>query len=297
MAVANAHVVALTLRTSPVTLLLDGYSLLFRAFYALPPMCTTAGEPTGALYGTAVLLLKLLREERPDRLAIAVDAPGATVRHTTLPSYKAGRPGAPDPLRVQLARFPELAAAFGVPLHRVPAWEADDVLATLTRRLRPSLVVSGDTDLLQVVDAHTQVLFVGRRQADHVRYDVNAVHARYGISPERIPTYKALCGDPSDNLPGVAGIGPKTAARLIAAHGDARGIAAARGSLPTKLAEALAGDEWVAHEAIATVRTDLPLEEPLAAQPDLGDAVDHWFETLEFKSLRLRLELLRRATT
>src|SRR5262249_26458007 len=147
-----------------VTLLLDGYSLLFRAFYALPPMTTTRGEPTGALYGTSVLLLKLLREEAPDGIAVAVDAGGATVRHEAHPTYKAGRAPAPNPLREQIVRLPELVAAMGAPLHRLPGWEADDLLATLTRRIRPTLVVSGDTDLLQVVDLDTTVLFVGRRQ-------------------------------------------------------------------------------------------------------------------------------------
>jgi DNA polymerase-1 len=256
-------------------------------------MSTTRGAPTGALYGTTVLLLKLLREERPTAVAFALDTPGGTVRHTAFSDYKAGRPPAPDPLRVQIGRLPELAEALGAPIHRVPGWEADDVLATLSRRVGPSLVVSGDTDLLQVVRPDTTVLFVGRRQKDHVRYDEAAVYARYGFAPVRIPTYKALCGDPSDNLPGLPGIGHQTAARLIASHGDVRAILAA--GAPGKIGAALgaAGETLVRWESLATLRDDLPLDEPLAAPPDLGERLQAWLTAQEFKSLLPRLAALR----
>jgi DNA polymerase I len=280
--------------STPAALLLDSHSLLFRAFYALPPMSTAAGEPTGALYGLAVLLLKLLREERPGVMAFAVDAPARTVRREQYPEYKAGRAPAPDPLRAQLARFPELIEALGVPVHAVPGWEGDDVLATLAARVRPSLVVSGDTDLLQIVDDDTHVLFVGRRQKDHVRYDLPAVRARYGFEPARIPTYKALCGDASDHLPGIPGVGAKTAARLVAEHGDAGAILAA--ALPPKLRPAIEAHDLRRWEALATVRADLPLSEPLAAPPDLGERLEAWFTALEFRSLIPRLHALRAAT-
>lgn len=255
-------------------------------------MSTSRGEPTGALYGLSVLLLKLLREERPSALAFAVDAPVRTVRREQYPEYKAGRAPAPDPLRAQLARFPELIDALGVPVHGVPGWEADDVLATLAAQVRPSLVVSGDTDLLQIVDDDTTVLFVGRRQQDHVRYDLPAVRARYGFEPARIPTYKALCGDPSDHLPGIPGVGAKTAARLIADHGDADAILAA--PLPPKLRPAI--DDLRRWESLATVRADLPLSEPLVSLPDLGERLEAWFTALEFRSLIPRLHALRAAT-
>lgn len=280
--------------TAPA-LVLDGYSLLFRAFYALPPMTTSRGEPTGALYGAAVLLLKLLREERPSAVAMAIDAPVRTVRHEVFAAYKAGRAAAPDPLRAQLARVPELVEALGAPLHQVPGWEADDVIATITRRVRPTLVVSGDTDLLQLVDPDTTVLFVGRRQRDHVRYDLAATVARYGFPPARLPTYKALVGDPSDNLPGVAGVGAKTAARLVAEHGDAAGILAALPGIgPPKVRAALreAADDLARTEALATVRADLPLEEPLVGGPPDWAALRRWFAALEFRSLLPRVDAL-----
>jgi DNA polymerase-1 len=280
-----------------VNLLLDGYSLLFRAFYALPPMTTTRGEPTGALYGTAVLLLKLLREEQPTGIAVAIDAPGRTVRHDSHPTYKAGRAVAPNPLREQILRLPELVEALGAPLHRVAGWEADDVLATLARRVRPNLIVSGDTDLLQCVDPDTSVLFVGRRQKDHVRYDLPAVVARYGISPSLIPTWKALAGDASDNLPGLPGIGAKTASRLVAEHGDVEGILNDLDRIAPKvraIVEAHSHD-LVRYEILATVRHDLELEEPLVSSSVDWDALRAWFVACEFKSLLPRLDALKDA--
>jgi len=278
-------------------LLLDGMSLLFRAFYALPPMSTRDGTPTGALYGFCTLLLKLLREEQPSGVAIALDTPEPTFRHVAYEAYKAGRPAAPDPLRSQLAAFMDLLDALDVPVHRAPGFEADDVLATLARRYRDAgqhaLIVTGDTDLLQVARGPIQVLFVGRRQKDHVRYDEAAVTARYGAPPERLPTIKALVGDPSDHLPGILGIGARGATALVAAHGDARGILAAMGTLTPKVRAALAGHEDVLlrWEDLATVRDDLPIEEPWAIpiNADAWSKVRELFMRWEFKSLLDRI--------
>ncbi|MEQ1500647.1 MAG: 5'-3' exonuclease H3TH domain-containing protein [Myxococcota bacterium] len=277
-----------------MNLLLDGYSLLFRAFYALPPMNTRDGAPTSALYGVSVLLCKLLREHRPTAVALALDAPGPTTRQVSYAAYKAGRAPTPDPLRAQIARLPELAAALGAPVHRVPGWEADDILATLTRRVKPTIVVTGDTDLLQVVDPDTAVLFVGQRQKDHVLYDVAAVQARYGFDPAFVPTYKAMAGDASDNLPGIPGIGAKTAARLIAAHGDAAGILAGRGSETPKIRAILDAnaEALVRWESMARVREDLPLDEPLVGPIASWDGLRSWFTALEFKSLVPRVDAL-----
>lgn len=290
------------------TLLLDAYSLVYRAFYALPPMTTRSGTPTGALYGVSMLLVKLLREERPRAVAFAVDLPGPTHRQETYAAYKAGRAATPDPLRDQLLRLPELARALDAPLHRVRGWEADDVLATLCTapEVRPALVVSGDTDLLQVVDPGATVLFVGRRQKEHVRYDVDAVRARYGFDPAGIPTFKALAGDPSDNLPGIPGIGAKTAKTLVASHGTAARILDARAGLTPRVRAALDahGEQLLAWEALATVRRDLALREPgrdgAPPQPLAGplpplSGLRAWFEGLEFRSLLPRLDAIEAA--
>ncbi|MBX2800960.1 MAG: hypothetical protein KTR31_24985 [Myxococcales bacterium] len=277
-------------------LLLDALSLLFRAFYGLPPMTTTAGVPTGGLYGMSSLLLKLLREQRPSGLAFALESRTPTFRHQAFQDYKAQRPTAPDPLRAQLQRLPELFDALGAPAHRVAGFEADDVLASLASQLsdRSTLVVTGDTDLFQVARGPVAVWYVGRRQADAQRMDAAAVRARYGIAPSQIPTFKALVGDPSDNLPGLPGVGKKTASRWITEHGSASAIVAAADTLtPTRLQPtvAAAADALVMYEDLATVRSDLELQPPLAAPFDdvARGRLDAWFEQLEFKSLRKRL--------
>lgn len=275
-------------------LLLDGLSILYRSFFALPPMITTRGEPTGGLYGFSSLLCKLLREEAPAGVAVAMDAPGPTVRHASYEAYKQGRQVAPTPLRAQLALLPELVAAMGVPLHRVPGQEADDVLASLAARIEgPVLVVSGDTDLAQLVDERVTHLFVGRRQKEHVRYDPAGVRARWGFDPKYLPTYKAMAGDPSDNLPGIRGIGATTARRLCAEHGDAAGILAALDAgrignrrLPSVLEAGR--DDLLRWEALGRLDRTLPLAEPLSAPVD-RQGLRVFFERYEFKSLLGRL--------
>jgi DNA polymerase-1 len=192
----------------------------------------------------------------------------------------------PDTLRPQVAALDDLARAMGVPLHRAPGKEADDLLASLARRIAaPTLVVSGDTDLVQLVDARTTVLFIGRRQKEHVRYDPAAVEARYGFSAPCLPTFKAMVGDPSDALPGIPGIGPTTARKLCAAHGDADAILAANPRLSPH-ADALR--RW---EGLGRLETDLPLREPLFAPVDRA-GLERWFERWEFASLVKRLRAL-----
>ncbi len=271
-------------------------SLLYRSFYALPPMNTLDGRPTNALYGLSSLFVKLLREHRPRGLVFAVDLPRPTFRHQHYPDYKAGRPKAPDPLASQAARLGSWMSALGVPIHGVEGFEADDVIATLAARVTdaPVLVVTGDTDLFQVVTDTVSVWYVGRRQKDAVMMDLAAVRARYGVEPEQVPTVKALVGDPSDNLPGLPGIGAKTARRWILDHGDAVGIVRAVDQLtparhrPTVSGHAKALVTW---EMLATVRRDVPLEPPwwgpLTARS--FSALDLHFGELEFRSLRPRL--------
>src|SRR5262249_5207127 len=159
-------------------------SVFFRAYHALPPMQTRSGVPTGALYGTSSLLLKLLREERPSALALALDSPVPTFRHVAFEAYKATRKPLPDALRAPLARLPTLLDALGVPAHCAPGFEADDVLATLAGSLRGSgegvRIVTGDRDLFQAIDDRVDVLFIGRRGEKPVVYDAERVEARFG---------------------------------------------------------------------------------------------------------------------
>jgi DNA polymerase-1 len=287
----------------PSALFIDTYSLFFRAYHALPAMFTRGGEPTSALYGLSSLLLKLLREQRGAALAFALDAPEATFRHDSFDEYKAGRPPTPSLLAVQFDRLGELLSAFGVPVFRSPGFEADDLLATLAKEAReratPALVVSGDRDLLQLARGSVKVNFVGRRGKDAQTYDEAAVLARFGVSPEVLPAYVGLVGDPSDNLPGVPGVGALTAAKLLAGKQSCRELLSALDSVKnTRLRETLhTHAEQILHtEELARLRDDAPLGQgnarwetpPASAWPKLA----RLFEELEFKSLQSRLAAL-----
>jgi DNA polymerase-1 len=285
-------------------LLVDTFSAFFRAHYALPAMTTRAGEPTSALYGFSVLMLKLLREHPGTALAFAVDTPAPSFRQTAYREYKANRAAAPAPLALELRRLPRLLEAFGVPVLGAPGFEADDVLATLAERARsgtgtPALVVSGDRDMLQLARGSVRVHFIGRRGMAAVTYDEALVEERFGIPPVRLPTYVALIGDPSDNLPSVPGVGAATARRLCTTFADARDLFARLSEVtPDRLQNLLSNYESqvVLCEELARLRTDVPLagDEPPWKIPSREslEKVRSEFEALEFKSLVARLEAL-----
>jgi DNA polymerase-1 len=285
---------------SAEVVLFDTYSLVFRAFHALPSMCTSRGFPTSALYGFCSVVIKVLREQRPKAMSFAVDAPVRTFRSERYAEYKAGRQKAPSELVLQLDRLDELLDSFGVPAFCVPGFEADDVLATLTRRLSAertsSLVVSGDRDLLQVVGDLARVLFMGRRGKDAVLYDTAAVEERFGVPPAKLPAFVALVGDASDNLRGVPGIGPKTAAELVARFGSMAELVEKLDTVSSpKLRETLrsAAERLVMNEELARLRDDVPLDEGPLALPLTSEAIAELreiFAELEFKSLVPRLE-------
>jgi DNA polymerase I len=287
---------------SPDVVLFDTYSVLFRAFHALPRMSTSQGVPTSALYGFSALVLKVLREQRPRTLAFAVDAPKRTFRHERYDGYKAGRAKAPSDLVVQLERLPELLDAFGVPVFCMPGFEADDVLATLAHRLSDLnervLIVSGDRDMLQLVSERTQVLFMGARGRDATCFDVQKVQERFGLSPEKLPSWAALAGDASDNLQGAPGVGPRTATSLVAEHGSVVELLAHLDRVDSpKLRQALAeaADRLRMNEELARLRHDLSLGPGPFSGSLTAEALVRlraMFEELEFKSLLARLERL-----
>lgn len=282
-------------------LLLDTFSLFFRAFFALPPMSTSRGEPTSALYGFSALLLKLLREQPGAELCLALDTGRSTFRHREFSPYKAQREAAPTPLVEQLRRLDELFDRLGVPVLGSPGFEADDVLATVAASLRnegrPAFVVSGDRDLLQTAFGSVQVHFVGRRGKDAQIYDEAAVLARFGVEPWRLPSYVALVGDASDNLPSVPGVGPATAKKLLARYDNAAELLAAAPGF-----QSAAGAALLAHAAqiqqtenLSRLRVDAPLPQPphLAAPSAAAlSRLRDWFEALEFKSLLPRVDKL-----
>ncbi len=283
---------------SPI-LVLDAFSLLFRAFFALPPLTTKAGEPTSALYGLSALLIKLLREHRPRGGVFAIDLPRPTFRHVAYAPYKKTRVSQPSALHRQVERLAELIEAFGFPSFSSEGFEADDVLATLARELiaagESPMLVSGDRDALQLARGGTTVLYAARGVKD-TKYDEAAVRKRFGVPPERLPDYAALVGDPSDNLPGVKGVGAQTAAHLVTAFGDLAGVLANLDRVePARLRASLAAhaDELLLWRDLSRLRDDVPL--PGGAR--FGEVtqaararVQRLFEELEFFSLVARLE-------
>lgn len=285
-------------------LLFDTYSLFFRAYHALPDMRTTRGEPTSAIYGFIALLLKLLREERPSGLALALDVPEQTHRRRRYPEYKAGRAAIADSLVVQLARLHELLTLLDVPVLYAPGYEADDVLATLARATReheePALVVSGDRDLFQVAHGSVRVLFAGARGKQPTSYGEAEVEERFGVLPRQLPSWVALVGDPSDNLPKVPGIGARTATRLVREFGDMKTLLARLSEVnPLKLREELAryADQILLTEELARLEDHVPLEGEARAAPMTArgfDQLRELFVELEFQSLLPRLEALAR---
>jgi len=213
----------------PLLLLFDGNALVHRAFHALPPLTVSkTGEMVNAVYGFASTLLKVFNELKPTYWAVAFDRPTPTFRHEIFREYKAQRPATPDELRNQIGRVHQLVSAFHIPIFEVDGFEADDVLGTLSLQASEqgmeTIIVTGDNDMLQVVLPKVRLLAPRRSFSDTMIYDEQAVKQKYGISPEQITDLKALAGDASDNIPGIPGIGEKTATRLIRQYGSLKGI-------------------------------------------------------------------------
>ncbi len=247
---------------------LDALGLAYRAYYAFigRPLTNSRGENTSAIFGMGNMLMRYRRELKPDFWALAWDGPGPTFRHELYPDYKAHRPPMPDDLRSQLTPIEDLARCLGLPVIEKPGMEADDVMATLSRMGAESghevLLVTGDKDMLQLVDGHVTVVVPGAKGDDFTRLDADGVRAKWGVGPEHIRDVLALMGDASDGFPGVPGIGEKTAVELLRAYGSLDAIYEhladlKKPALVRKLTEhrALA---YVSRD-LATVRRDLDL--------------------------------------
>jgi len=215
---------AQTQRRGRKLLLIDISALVYRAFFALPPLSTSAGQPIGAAYGFDRMLARGLSMERPSHVAACFDAGIPQERLATVPEYKANRPAMPDELRSQFPVVRMILDVLNVAIVEMEGEEADDCIATLATRASAealtNVIVSGDLDLLQLVDEHCTVIVTRRGISDLARYDQQAVRERFGLTPAQLPDFRGLKGDPSDNLPGVPGIGEKTAAKLIAEFGS-----------------------------------------------------------------------------
>ncbi|MCX6702342.1 MAG: hypothetical protein NTW60_00505 [Candidatus Wolfebacteria bacterium] len=201
--------------------LLDANSLIHRAYHALPPFTDVEGNPTGALYGLSTILLKIVKDESPDYIAAFFDRPEATFRKKIFNDYKIHRPKAPDQLIAQIISSHNLFENFGMKIFESPGFEADDLIGTAVEKFKnePGLgitIFTGDMDSLQLIDnGHIQVKALKTGVSQVAIYDEAAVKERYGVPPEDLPDYKGLVGDQSDNIPGVPGIGPKTASQII----------------------------------------------------------------------------------
>jgi DNA polymerase-1 len=281
-------------------MLIDGNSLAYRAFFALPTdMATASGQITNAVFGFTSMLINLWRDHQPDKVVVAFDRPEPTFRHEMVPTYKGTRDSAPDILRQQMGLVREVLEALAVPTVDTPGFEADDVIATLATEGRDAgdevIVVTGDRDTYQLVeDPWVKVLYNVRGVSDYKLYDEAGIAERTGVRPADYVQYAALRGDNSDNLPGVPGVGEKTAARLINTKGGIDGIFASLDELTPKLRENLAAAEGQVRtnaEVMLLVR-DVPLE---ARLDDLvlgevdAQAVRKLFDFLEFRTLHARL--------
>ncbi len=282
--------------------LIDGHALAYRAYFALPPtLSTSKGELTNAVFGFTSMLLNVLRDEKPDYIAVTFDV-GKTFRHEEYKEYKAHRAKMPDELRTQMARIQEIVRALSIPIIEVEGYEADDVLGTLAQKAENEgveiLIVTGDTDTFQLIDEHTQVLTSRRAFSDTVVYDQEGIEERYGLQPHQLIDYKALVGDTSDNIPGVRGIGKKTATQLLQRYGSVEEIYTHLDEVKSsRFRKALEQGRESAFlsKFLATIVTDVPAELDLeacrtaAAMEFDRDKVMELFRELEFRALVNRL--------
>lgn len=292
--------------------LLDSHAILHRGYHALPNFVSSKGEPTGALYGLALMLLSIAQEWRPDVVIAAFDLPKPTYRHEAYQNYKAGRQKSDDALVRQLKKAKDVFKAFGIPVIEAEGFEADDVLGTLAAQLvadpkNEVIIASGDMDTLQLIEGdRVRVYTLKKGVKDTVTYDEQAVRDRYGFGPEMVADYKGLRGDPSDNIIGVPGIGEKTATELITKIGGIDQIYAALKKdreavkAAAKVTERIVGlleeheEEARFSKMLATIRRDAPVSVDLEKIGHFGDAdrdaVRALFVELEFRSLAPRVE-------
>ncbi|HTX85001.1 MAG TPA: DNA polymerase I [Streptosporangiaceae bacterium] len=280
-------------------LLLDGHSLAYRAFFALPPenFSTTTGQPTNAVYGFTSMLINVLRDEQPTHVAVAFDRGEPTFRHEQYVEYKATRKETPADFRSQLSLIFEVLDVLGISRLSVPGYEADDLIATLATQAADDmdvLIVTGDRDVLQLVTPHVTVLYTMRGISEMARFTPEAVEAKYGLTPAQYPDFAALRGDPSDNLPGIPGVGEKTATKWIAEFGSLAELVdrvdEVKGKAGDALREHLAG--VLRNSQLTQLVRDVPLEvtpADLSPAPWDREQIHQLFDTLQFRVLRDRL--------
>ncbi len=266
--------------------LIDGNAIIHRAYHALPPLTTKKGELVNAVYGFASVLLKVISELEPDYILASFDLAGPTFRHKEYKEYKATRVKAPDELYAQIGRVKEVVEAFNIPIFEMQSFEADDVIGTIASQAEKiegveNIIVTGDLDTLQLITPQRKVYALRRCMSDTTIYDDAAVRERYGLRPDQMIDYKGLRGDPSDNIPGVKGIGEKTAIELLQKYGTIENVyqnlAEIKGALREKLERDKA--QAILSKGLATIRKNVPVK------LDLSQAVTREFDRQKIVSL------------
>ncbi|MBN2498803.1 MAG: DNA polymerase I [Deltaproteobacteria bacterium] len=275
--------------------LIDGSAYVFRAYHAIQHLSNSAGTPTNAVFGVTRMLLKLLEDEDPGHVVVVMDAPGKTFRHETYPDYKANRPPPPEDLAVQFELVRRAIRALNLPMIEKAGYEADDLIGTLAGRALERgfevVIVSGDKDLMQLVGDEVCMLDPMKER----RYDADGVRDKLGVAPGQVCDLLGLMGDSSDNIPGIKGVGQKTAAKLLGEHPDLEAVlAAAKNMRPTKLRERLLEHAELARlsKRLATIATDVELGlsiDDLARKPPDLDELDAFLAEMEFMGLRREL--------
>lgn len=281
-------------------MIIDGNALIHRSFHALPPLTTKSGEIVNAVYGFASVLIKALREFKPEYAALTLDRKEKTFRHEMFAGYKATRVKAPDELYAQIPRVKQIAAGFNIPIYELAGFEADDLIGTLARKVDggvEKIIVTGDMDALQLINDHTKVFTMRRGLSDSMIYDAKAVKQRYGLEPRQMVDFKALRGDPSDNIPGIKGIGEKTASELLRNFKTLDGIYKNINSekIKDKTRELLIARKKDAFfsKKLAAIKCDVNIEfnlEKARFRGFDGENLAKLFNELEFRSLLPRLQ-------
>lgn len=281
-------------------LLIDANSLIHRLYHALPPLTDREGSPAGALYGLASIVLKILREEKPDYIGACFDRPEPTFRKEKFHEYKIHRPKAPDDLVSQITRSKDLFEQFRIATVELAGFEADDVIGAIATRAAKEgdwhvTILSGDLDLLQLVRGDAVIVkTIKKGVSETALYNEEAVRGRFALAPHQLPDYKGLVGDQSDNIPGVKGVGPKTASALIKKYGGLDALL--EKGAGEKIYEKIVSHKDIAllSRDLATIRTDAPINlnglATLTYEKRSDASLAAYFERMGFKSLAKRIE-------
>ncbi len=280
--------------------IIDGNSLINRAFYALPPLNNSDGVPTQAVYGFVNMLVKSINDIKPKYIAVAFDLPQPTFRHLKYDGYKAKRKKMPDELAVQIPLLKELLQIMGIKILELAGYEADDIIGTMSKRNQVmTYILTGDRDSLQLIDDTTTVILTKRGITETLNLDINGLKAEFGLTPAQVIDFKSLAGDSSDNIPGVPGIGEKTALSMIEKYGNLDAIYANINDFTGKTKEKMENGKESAYlsQFLATINTDVPINcniEECALKYPFNNSVRQYFIKNNFKSLIKREDIFAR---